>query len=276
MDDDDIVVIEEIRSPPFARRSAPLREIEILDEPGPSTSNHFCNENLNRHTNEALTNYAKLQQLEQLIAKAKANSGDRRSPKITVPEVIDVADDYVVEDISIIGENLDEGSTRKKRKKEPSEAALQKKKEQAEAKLQRKKEREEAQLQKQLEKKRKALEREKSAAVNSRCEQYMYCHVSRLLFESFEEVELQTRMEFLERNIQEQLICDEERADMQVLWYRKGFDVEEEDGRVEKREYKFLSFTHSFTLYSGTSSFTYQNVDLYSEASSFTYYNVTI
>uniref|UniRef100_A0A8L8K2I9 Crossover junction endonuclease MUS81 n=1 Tax=Heligmosomoides polygyrus TaxID=6339 RepID=A0A8L8K2I9_HELPZ len=71
--------------------------------------------------------------------------------------------------------------------------------------------------------KRKAIEREISASLNSRCEQYMYCHVSRSVFDEF----LATRMVFADRDIQDQLVCEENSSDM-VLWYRKCIEVLEE------------------------------------------------
>ncbi|VDO17699.1 unnamed protein product [Haemonchus placei] len=43
----------------------------------------------------------------------------------------------------------------------------------------------EVQLQKQAEKRRKAIEREISASIKSKCEQYMFCHVSRRTFDEF-------------------------------------------------------------------------------------------
>ncbi|KAK6050719.1 hypothetical protein COOONC_11776 [Cooperia oncophora] len=44
-------------------------------------------------------------------------------------------------------------------------------------------------------------------------------------------------MLFAERNIQDQLICDEQRPDMRILWNRKCIEAVENDGMVDKREY---------------------------------------
>ncbi|KAK6728075.1 hypothetical protein RB195_005621 [Necator americanus] len=224
-DDDDVIIIEESFSSSFTRRSAPLGEIEILSEPGdigfkPASV-------LDR---EPCTRYEKLQQVEQLIARAKANSVDKRTPKITVTETRGVD---VLEDVQNVCEGkLDEVAPRKRRrKKEPSEA----------------------QLQKQQEKKRKAIEREQSAAINTKCEQYMYCHVSRRIFDNFSDTELHTRMLFMERNIQDQLICDEDRQDMRVLWHRKCVDAVEADGGFERQEYEVLQ--HIFAVVLSTDTF---------------------
>lgn len=98
-----------------------------------------------------------------------------------------------------------------------------------------------------MEKKRKAIEREISASLNSRCEQYMYCHVSRSVFDEFPESEVATRMVFADRDIQDQLVCEENSSDM-VLWYRKCIEVLEGEGTVEKREFKALQHVFAAVL----------------------------
>ncbi|VDM78674.1 unnamed protein product [Strongylus vulgaris] len=239
MDDEDIIVIDDsICSPPTpARRSAPLREIEILDEPGPSTSG-VSNKSVNPPLQpESYTSFDKLLELEQLIARAKANSVFallRRSPKMILP-VKEHDDDVAMMQEKIpnklVEEEASEVLVKKKRKKEPSEAKLLK----------------------EREKKRKAIEREKNASVNTKCEQYMYCHVPRLIFDTFPETELNTRMEFLERNIQDQLICDEQRSNAQILWYRKCIDAEEKDDKIEKREYEVRFENKCYDFFTCTS-----------------------
>ncbi|VDM53056.1 unnamed protein product [Angiostrongylus costaricensis] len=73
---------------------------------------------------------------------------------------------------------------------------------------------------KRREKKTKAIEREIRASLNSKCEQYMFCCVT--------EAELRTRVVFSGRNIGNQLVCDEERTDMKVLWHRKCIEAVDE------------------------------------------------
>lgn len=51
------------------------------------------------------------------------------------------------------------------------------------------------------------------------------------------ESEVATRMVFADRDIQDQLVCEENSSDM-VLWYRKCIEVLEGEGTVEKREFK--------------------------------------
>ncbi|VDK50603.1 unnamed protein product [Cylicostephanus goldi] len=137
-DDDDIIVIDEsICSPPSPmRRSAPLREIEILDEPGPSTSGGIPDKNIRLPSSE-YSNFNKLLELEQLIARAKANSISR-SPKVSLTEndnddiAVMLQENIPVDDVLALQEEAvplaeePEVPVKKKRRKEPSEAKLQK------------------------------------------------------------------------------------------------------------------------------------------------------
>ncbi|EYC10091.1 hypothetical protein Y032_0057g2756 [Ancylostoma ceylanicum] len=212
-DDDEVIVIDESFPSSFTRRCLPLREIEILDEPGPSsTSDSYQVKAKDHHFCDAYGRYEKLQEVEQLIARAKANSSTKRHPKVTVPENVD----FEVQDMN--KNDSVEAPVKKRRKgKESSETKLLK----------------------QQEKKRKAIEREINAARNTKCEQYMYCHVSRRIFDSFPDLELNVRMVFMERNIQDQLICDEDRPDMRILWHRKCIEATEVGDQIERREYDF-------------------------------------
>ncbi|EYC10088.1 hypothetical protein Y032_0057g2756 [Ancylostoma ceylanicum] len=53
------------------------------------------------------------------------------------------------------------------------------------------------------------------------------------------DLELNVRMVFMERNIQDQLICDEDRPDMRILWHRKCIEATEVGDQIERREYDF-------------------------------------
>ncbi|KAL6728934.1 hypothetical protein Aduo_000036 [Ancylostoma duodenale] len=230
-EDDGVIVIDESFSSSFTRRCRPLREIEILDQPGPSsTSDNYQVKSKDDPLCDVYTRYGKLQEVEQLIARAKANSSTKRLPKVTPPENADLE---LQESIQNIDNNGFVEAPMKKRRK--------------------RKDLSETQLLKQQEKKRKAIEREKNAARNTKCEQYMYCHVSRRIFDSFPDAELNLRMVFMERNIQDQLICDEDRPDMRVLWYRKCIEAAEVDGQIEKREYEIRQ--HVFAVVLSVDSF---------------------
>ncbi|WKX90353.1 hypothetical protein Q1695_009303 [Nippostrongylus brasiliensis] len=223
--DDDIIFVEESYSTIINKRNSPVR---ILDEPGPS--NCVSPPRSNATSSTMFTSYEeRLLDLERLISCNQSSAENKRpSPKRNL-EFVDVVDE-VLQVPTICDEQLSPEKRKRKRKKVLSEA----------------------QTEKLIEKKRKAIEREISASIKSKCEQHLYCHVSRRLFNEFPETEVHTRMMFLERNVSDQLICDESRPDTQILWYRKCIEAIEVDGTVDKREYMALQHVFAIAMSSDT------------------------
>ncbi|CAD6186494.1 unnamed protein product [Caenorhabditis auriculariae] len=107
---------------------------------------------------------------------------------------------------------------------------IEKKKKQEEAR--RKKE------EKEREKESRKIEREMSASLNSKCEQYTYCHVGRAVLDAIDDLEVQARLLFSERNIEGQFLVDES-IGMRIEWHRKCVELrEDDDGRRHRLEYK--------------------------------------
>ncbi|XGW22392.1 hypothetical protein V3C99_004984 [Haemonchus contortus] len=210
-DDDDIIIIEESICTSTTTRRSPLRFPD--DTPGPSNCLPFYE--------EGGSDAPKMMRLDSYERFLGEEDNLTKPSEFRAPSHVKIRDQLSVEVQEVAygdDEEFIEPSEKKKRKV-PKKVLS------------------EVQLQKQAEKRRKAIEREISASIKSKCEQYMFCHVSRRIFDEFPETEIRTRMLFAERNIHEQLICDEDRPDMQVLWYRKCIEAVEVDGTVDKREY---------------------------------------
>ncbi|KJH46620.1 inositol monophosphatase family protein [Dictyocaulus viviparus] len=103
------------------------------------------------------------------------------------------------------------------------------------------------QLLQQCEKRKKAIEREISASMKSKCEKYVYCCVSRQVFDEFPEAESVVREVFAERNISDQLVCDENRTNTNIFWYRKCIEaIEEKDSVVQQHTFAIVLSDKSF------------------------------
>ncbi|CAI2309137.1 unnamed protein product [Caenorhabditis sp. 36 PRJEB53466] len=90
---------------------------------------------------------------------------------------------------------------------------------------------------KEREKETKKIEREISAALNTKCEQYTFCHVGRNVLDTLPGLEAEIRMLFTERKIENQLRIERDLG-TRIEWRRKCIELrEDEDGRSERFEY---------------------------------------
>ncbi|KAK6046544.1 hypothetical protein COOONC_15951 [Cooperia oncophora] len=165
-DDDDIIFIEETFCSSTTQRRSPLRIPS--DAPGPSNSMPFCEEGGSGPGKiMRLDSYERLLNVEELISSRKSFENRRPSPlKVSEVELLDSE----FQEVQCVDEEKYDELSGKRKRKAPKKKVLT-----------------EAQLQKQAEKRRKAVEREISASVKSKCEQHMYCHVSRRIFDEFRE-----------------------------------------------------------------------------------------
>ncbi|KAF1769608.1 hypothetical protein GCK72_001425 [Caenorhabditis remanei] len=90
---------------------------------------------------------------------------------------------------------------------------------------------------KEREKETRKIEREISAAINSKCEQYTYCHIGKTVMNNFPGLEAEIRILYAERKIDNQLKIENDLG-TRIEWRRKCIEMkEDEDGRNERFEY---------------------------------------
>ncbi|KAJ1352826.1 hypothetical protein KIN20_009244 [Parelaphostrongylus tenuis] len=229
-ENDDVIFIGEYPSAGLIRRrDSPLSVIQAHSDPNSSGSGSEAPTSSKRDLGSSNSECSEFNRYERLHSEAKSTSEECHAPAVSS---LEVDDDAVQQDPPVLAENAcsEEKRTKKPRKRAPCHA----------------------QLLRQREKKRRAIEREIKASLNSKCEQYMFCSVSRRIFYEFPETELHTRSIFSERNISSQLICDEERNDMKVLWHRKCIEAVEEGDDVLRNEYNVQQ--HVFAVVLSTES----------------------
>uniref|UniRef100_A0AC35TRY3 Crossover junction endonuclease MUS81 n=1 Tax=Rhabditophanes sp. KR3021 TaxID=114890 RepID=A0AC35TRY3_9BILA len=80
------------------------------------------------------------------------------------------------------------------------------------------------------------VQREMLASLNSKCEQYLFCHISEALFNNVVELKDSVEKIFKARSIQNQIIIEKGRDNI-VTFKRKNVDAVVENGTVEKIEH---------------------------------------
>uniref|UniRef100_A0A1I7XMN5 inositol-phosphate phosphatase n=1 Tax=Heterorhabditis bacteriophora TaxID=37862 RepID=A0A1I7XMN5_HETBA len=114
-----------------------------------------------------------------------------------------------------------------------------------EERQQKKKVREENKLLRERKKEERRIEREINAATRTKCEQYMFCHVGKAIFNISPDLEERAQMLFMERNIGNQLIYDDD-MDMRVEWRKKCIEATVGQKGMEKLEY--MALQHIFAI----------------------------
>uniref|UniRef100_A0A8R1DN41 ERCC4 domain-containing protein n=1 Tax=Caenorhabditis japonica TaxID=281687 RepID=A0A8R1DN41_CAEJA len=90
---------------------------------------------------------------------------------------------------------------------------------------------------KEREKETRKIEREMSAAINSKCELYTFCHVGKHVFDTLPGLEAEIRMLYAERKIENQLKIEKDLG-TRIEWRRKCVELrEDEDGQSQRFEY---------------------------------------
>ncbi|CAB3410781.1 unnamed protein product [Caenorhabditis bovis] len=121
----------------------------------------------------------------------------------------------------------------KKRKTENVEMKRAKEDEKERKRMEAKRKKEEKENEKEIRK----IEREISAATNSKCELYTFCHIGKSILDDISGLEAELRMLFSERKIENQLIF-ENNLGTRIEWRRKCIELKEDDnGRKERFEY---------------------------------------
>ncbi|EGT46968.1 hypothetical protein CAEBREN_32146 [Caenorhabditis brenneri] len=87
------------------------------------------------------------------------------------------------------------------------------------------------------EKETRKIEREMSAAINSKCELYTYCHIGKTVLDTLPGLEAEMRVLYLERKIENQMKIEKDLG-TRIEWRRKCIEMkEDENGRNERFEY---------------------------------------
>ncbi|KAI1714428.1 Essential Meiotic Endonuclease [Ditylenchus destructor] len=77
------------------------------------------------------------------------------------------------------------------------------------------------------------VRREISAAKKSKCEKYLFCYVNNNVLQLDETMKDELTTRFAERNLSDQLVCDDTN-EMRVVWKRKRVDAFLEDGKLHQ------------------------------------------
>ncbi|CAO4359982.1 unnamed protein product [Caenorhabditis nigoni] len=119
-------------------------------------------------------------------------------------------------------------------------------KDQKKGEIQKKKE------EKEREKEQRRIEREISAALNSKCEQYTYCHIGKTVVDTIPGLEAELKLVYADRKIADQLKIDKNLG-TRIEWRRKCVELkEDEDGKNERFEYMSTQNLFAVVVPAGT------------------------
>ncbi|PIC54640.1 hypothetical protein B9Z55_000381 [Caenorhabditis nigoni] len=119
-------------------------------------------------------------------------------------------------------------------------------KDQKKGEIQKKKE------EKEREKEQRRIEREISAALNSKCEQYTYCHVGKTVLDTIPGLEAELKLVYADRKIADQLKIDKNLG-TRIEWRRKCIELKEDDeGKNERFEYMSTQNLFAVVVPAGT------------------------
>ncbi|ULU09405.1 hypothetical protein L3Y34_014070 [Caenorhabditis briggsae] len=105
---------------------------------------------------------------------------------------------------------------------------------------------------KEREKEQRRIEREISAALNSKCEQYTYCHVGKTVVDTIPGLEAELKLVYADRKIADQLKIDTDLG-TRIEWRRKCVELkEDEDGKNERFEYMSTQNLFAVVVPAGT------------------------
>ena len=91
--------------------------------------------------------------------------------------------------------------------------------------------------QEKAEKELNKIRRQIQSSKNSKCEQFMFCHVSTRIFSMDESLKDELTKQFVDRGIPDQLVPDiSPSAMMRIQWRRKSIDAYMEEGKLQSQE----------------------------------------